>query len=556
VASSDKKVPGQPEASPDVKVSRWAPFQHRSFALLWLATVVSNVGGWMYSAASSWLMTSLDAKPLTVSLVQAADALPMFLFAVPAGALADIIDKRRFIIVLEILITLVSAIFAVLVSADLVSPATLLLFTFLISVFAALEAPAWQSIVPQLVPKEDLAPAIAANSVGINISRAIGPAIGGVIIIAFGIAAPFWLNAISNLGVIGVLLWWRSPQKHMDSMPAERFASAIRTGFRYARHNRYLRATLVRAVGFFLFASAYWALLPLVARNQIAGGPELYGALLGAIGIGAVGGAFVLPWLKARIGVDMLVAAGEIGTAVTLVLFGLAREPILALSASLTAGVSWIAVLASLNISAQYSLPDWVRGRGLATYVAVFFGTLTIRSVLWGQVAGMLGLPLTHFIAAGGALLAIPTTWRWKLHAGRGPDLTPSMHWPMPIVARRVEDDRGPVLVTVEYRIAPGDRDAFLTVLERLAHERRRDGAYSWGVFEDAAEEGRFLETFFVESWLEHLRQHKRVTKADRVLQERMHRFVRGKPKVTHLIAAEPARELAETGRQQDHAGL
>ena len=543
MASSDKKVSGQPEASLNVKPSPWAPFQHRIFTMLWGATVVSNVGGWMYSASSSWLMTSLDAKPLTVSLVQAANALPMFLFAVPAGALADIIDKRRFIIVLEILITIVSAIFAALVSADLVSPATLLLFTFLISLFGALEAPAWQSIVPQLVSKQDLAPAIAANSVGINISRAIGPAIGGVIIIGFGIAAPFWLNAISNLGVIGVLLWWRSPQKHMDNMPAERFTSAIRTGFRYARHNRSLRATLARAVGFFLFASAYWALLPLVARNQIAGGPELYGALLGAIGVGAVGGAFVLPWLKAKIGANMLVAAGEVGTAVALALFGLAREPILALSASFIAGASWIAVLASLNVAAQFALPDWVRGRGLAMYVTVCFGTLTIGSVLWGQVAGMLGLPLAHFIAAGGALLAIPVTWHWKLHTGRGPDLTPSMHWPMPIVTKEVEDDRGPVLVTVEYLINPKDREAFLAALERLAHERRRDGAYSWGVFEDTAEEGRFLETFLVESWLEHLRQHKRVTKADRVLQEHVLGFVRGKPKVTHLIAAEPPRK-------------
>jgi MFS family permease len=529
-----------------VKASPWAPFRHRIFATLWLATVVSNVGGWMYSAASSWLMTNLDSRPLMVSLVQAANALPMFLFAVPAGALADIIDKRRFIIILEILITIVSAIFAAMVSADLASPATLLLFTFLISVFGALEAPAWQSIVPQLVPKQDMAPAIAANSVGINISRAIGPAIGGAIIVGFGIAAPFWLNAISNLGVIGVLLWWRSPQKHMNNMPAERFTSAIRSGFRYARYNRRLRATLVRAVGFFLFASAYWALLPLVARNQIAGGPELYGALLGAIGVGAVSGAFVLPWLKAKIGADMLVAAGEAGTAVTLVLFGLAREPVTALLASLIAGVSWIGVLASLNISAQYALPDWVRGRGLAMYVTAFFGTLTIGSVLWGQVAGMLGLPLTHFIAAGGALIAIPSTWRWKLHTGRGPDLTPSMHWPMPIVTREVEDDRGPVLVTVEYRINPGDREAFLTALERLEHERRRDGAYAWGVFEDTAEEDRFLETFLVESWLEHLRQHRRVTNADRILQEKVHRYVRGKPKVAHLIAAEPLSKSAD----------
>jgi MFS family permease len=547
MAFPDAKGSRQPEASPNVKASSWAPFQHRIFTMLWVATVVSNVGGWMFSASSSWLMMSLDAKPLTVSLVQAANALPLFLFAVPAGALADIIDKRRFIIVLEILITIVSAIFAALVSADLVSPATLLLFTFLISLFGALEAPAWQAIVPQLVPKQDLAPAIAANSVGVNISRAIGPAIGGVIIIGFGIAAPFWLNAFSNLGVIGVLLWWSSPQKHMDNMPAERFTSAIRAGFRYVRHNRSLRATLARAVGFFLFASAYWALLPLVARDQIAGGPELYGALLGAIGAGAVGGAFVLPWLKAKIGANMLVAAGEVGTAATLILFGLAREPILALSASLIAGVSWIAVLASLNISAQHALPDWVRGRGLAMYVTVFFGTLTIGSVLWGQVAGMVGLPLAHFIAAGGALVAIPATWRWKLRTGRGPDLTPSMHWPMPIVTQEVEDDRGPVLVTVEYRINPGDREAFLAEIERLEHERRRDGAYSWGIFEDTAEEGRFLETFLVQSWLEHLRQHKRVTNADRVLQEKVHHYVSGKPKVTHLIAAEPSRTATET---------
>jgi MFS family permease len=506
--------------------------------MLWVATVVSNVGGWMYGASSSWLMTNLDSSPLMVSLVQAMDSLPMFMFAVPAGALADIIDRRRFIIVLEILVAIISAIFAAMVSADLVSPASLLLFTFLISLFGALEAPAWQAIVPQLVPKQDLAPAIAANSVGINTSRAIGPAIGGVIIVGFGIAAPFWLNAISNLGVIGVLWWWRSPDRHMDNMPAERFASAIRTGFRYARHNRSLRATLARAVGFFLFASAYWALLPLVARNRIAGGPELYGALLGAIGVGAVGGVFVLPWLKTKFGADMLVTAGEVGTAVTLVLFGLAKGPVLALLASLIAGVSWIAVLASLNISAQYALPDWVRGRGLAMYVMVLFGSLTIGSVLWGQVASMLGLPLAHFIAAGGALIAIPATRRWKIRTGRGPDLTPSMHWPMPIVARHVEDDRGPVLVTVEYRINPKDREAFLATLEKLAHERRRDGAYSWGIFEDTAEEGRFIETFLVESWLEHLRQHKRVTKADRVLQEHVYRFLRDKPKVTHLIAA------------------
>jgi len=526
--------------------SAWSPFRHATFTVLWTATVVSNVGTWMFNAASAWLMTSLNPDPLIVSLVQVATSLPMFLFAVPAGALADIIDKRRFLIVIETATTIVSAVIAALVWLSLVTPGTLLLFTFLLGAAAALTAPAWQSVVPQLIPKQDLSDAVATNSVGINISRALGPALAGVIIARFEIAAPFWLNAVSNLAIIGALLWWRSPQIASNRLPAEQFFRAIVTGFRHTRHNRHLRATLIRAVGFFLFASAYWALLPLVARSQIAGGPELYGVLLGAIGAGAVGGAFILPWLKTKLGPDRLVAAGTIGTAVTLVLFGLAREPVTALSASIIAGVSWIAVLASLNVSAQVALPNWVRGRGLAMFVTVFFGAMTVGSAIWGQVAGMVGLPDTHFIAAVGALITIPITWHRKLQTGVGVDLTPSMHWPAPVISHAIEHDRGPVLVTVDYRIEPHNREAFLLALESLAQERRRDGAYAWRVFEDASQEGRYFETFLVESWLEHLRQHQRVTNADRVLQEAVDKFhVEGTPKVTHFIAAEP-RESGE----------
>ena len=532
---------GQPSSAGEASISPWSPFRHTAFTVLWAATVVANIGTWMYNAGSAWLMTTLNADPFIVSLVQVMTSLPMFLFALPAGALADIVDKRRFLIAVEGVTTVLSAIIAAFVWLDLVTPAILLLFTFLLGVGAALTAPPWQSVVPQLVPKRDLAPAVAANSVGINISRAVGPAFAGIIIAAFGIAAPFWLNAVSNLGIIGALLWWRSPQNATTQLPAERFFSAIRTGFRYARHNRHLRATLARAVAFFLFASAYWALLPLVARNQISGGPELYGILLGAIGAGAVGGAFALPWFNRRLGPDRLVAIGTFGTAVTLVLFGFAREPAIALVASIIAGVSWIAVLASLNVSAQVALPDWVRGRGLAMFVTIFFGTITGGSAMWGQVASTLSLPDAHFIAAAGALVAIPITWRWKLQTGTAIDLTPSMHWPTPIIAFEVEPDRGPVLVTVEYRIDPHNREAFLRALAKLAHERRRDGAYAWGVFEDAGDEGRFLETFLVESWLEHLRQHERVTNADRILQTAVHRYhLEGVPKVTHFIAAEP----------------
>lgn len=520
--------------------SPWSPFRHSEYTVLWVATVVANIGSWMYNAASGWLMTSLDPQPLVVSMVQVATTLPMFLFAVPAGALADIVDRRKFLIVAETAATVFSAIYAAIVSFDLATAGNLLLFTFLIGVAAALTAPAWQAVVPRLVPKQDLYAAIAANSVGVNISRAIGPALGGVIIAALGIAAPFWLNAIANLGIIAALIWWRPRREQARRLPAERFGGAIRTGFRHARHNAHLRATLIRGAAFFLFASSYWALLPLVARNQIAGGPDLYGLLLGVIGAGAVAGAFALPWLKAKLGPDGLVAAGTCGTAITLGLLAIARDAATALPACAIAGVSWIAVLASLNVSAQVALPEWARGRGLAMFVTTFFGAMTLGSALWGQVAGMAGLPAAHLVAAAGALVAIPATWSWKLQTGANVDLTPSMHWPTPVVSHDIEHDQGPVLVTVEYRIDPRDREPFLDALEKLGHERRRDGAYAWRVFEDTAEEGRMVETFLVESWLEHLRQHERVTNADRVLQELVDRFHRdGAPKVTHLVAAE-----------------
>ncbi len=528
------------EATAQKAVSFIAPFRHAAFTVIWTATLVSNVGAWMYSAASGWLMTSLNPDPLIVALVQAANTFPIFLLALPAGAFADIFDKRKYLIVVESLYTAVSAVYAAIVWLGLATPGNLLLFTLLIGGAGALTAPAWQAVVPLLVAKDDLSAGIAANSVGVNISRALGPALGGAAISAFGIVAPFLANAIANLSIVGSLLWWREPRRRRMLLPAERFGSAIWTGLRYARHNRHLRATLVRAIGFFLFASAYWALLPLVARQQVAGGPSLYGILLGAIGAGAVGGAFFLPWLKARLGPDRVMAVGALGQALTMALYGIAHEPAIALIASFIAGASWIAALAMLSVSAQVALPDWVRARGLALYTTAFFGCLTLGSAVWGEVAEWVGLSVAHFLAAAGAVAAIPLTWRWKLQTGAGVDLSPSMHWPMPSTAQNIAHDRGPVLVTVEYHISPRNRASFLKAIARLEHQRRRDGAYAWGIFEDAAEEGRILETFLVESWMEHLRQHERVTNADRVVQEAVRRFhVHGAPKVTHYIAPE-----------------
>ena len=342
-----------------------------------------------------------------------------------AGALTDTVDKRRLLIWGESATAVLSGVFAAYVWFHWVTAASLLWFMFLVSVCGALTSPAWQAVVPSLVPKEELPSAISANSVGFNLSRAVGPALAGAIIGPLGIAAPFVFNAVSNFGVIGVLVGWREPKVMADALPAERFSSAVGVGLRYAINSTALRKTFVRTIAFFLFASSYWALLPLVARFRVSGGPAIYGFLLGAIGLGAVGAAFVMPSWKRRFGADGLVAAASIGTAIALVLFAIAREPVVALLASVVAGAAWISGVATLNVSAQLALPDWVRGRGLAMYMTVMFGSLTLGSALWGQIATITSLKAALFTAAALMLVAIPLTWRWKLQTGERLDLTP-----------------------------------------------------------------------------------------------------------------------------------
>jgi len=517
----------------------WSPFRHKLFTVLWIGTVVSNIGTWMQNAAAGWLMTSLSPAPLDVALVQAASTLPMFLFALPAGALADIVDRRRLLIAMQVAAAGLSVLFAVALMLGLGSAKGLLAFIFLSGAAAVLAAPAWQAIVPQLVPRELLSPAVALNSVGFNISRAIGPALAGLSIAALGIASPFWMNGALTLIAIATLVWWR-PKPAADAMPPELFGSAVRAGLRFARYNRHLRATLVHAAGFFPFACVYWALLPLVAREQISGGPELYGILLGAIGVGAVAGASLLPMVKARLGADGVLTAATLVTALSVLLFAVAREPLMALLACVLAGAAWIAAIATLNVSAQLALPAWVRGRGLAVFASVQFAGLALGSILWGQVAQSFGLSAAHAIAALALVAVLPMLRRWRLQTGSGLDLTPSLHWPTPVLAQEVEADRGPVMVTIEYMVAPAERDGFLTAIAKLAQERRRDGAYEWALYEDAAHAGTFVETFRVDSWLEHMRQHHRVTNADRVIQDAVQRFhADGTPLVRHLIAAQ-----------------
>ena len=527
----------------------WSPFRHSAFTVLWTATVISNVGTWMNDVGAGWLMTSLAPSPLMVALVQAATTLPIFLFALPAGALADIIDRRSILLAMSAVMMLTAISMGLLVLAGAMTPFLLLLFTFVLGTGAAFIAPVWQAVVPKLVSNDELQPAVALNSVGINISRAIGPVLGGVVIVTFGVASPFLLNALSFAAVIIALLWWRPSTSISSRLPAERFWNAIRAGLRYASASKPFKMTLIRAVAFFPFASAYWALLPLIARQEFGGGPTFYGLLLGSVGAGAVGGAFLLPALKTKLGADDLVALGTFGMAVVLVISALVRAPVVAAIAGGLAGASWIAVLSNLNVSAQMALPEWVRARGLSIFITVFFGAMTFGSILWGQVAALFGIPAALSAAATGAVLGVIFSRRFKLQRNAALDLRPSMHWPEPVVSKTIEPDRGPVMITVDYHIDPKNASAFLAALASLADARRRDGAYAWGVFEDVAKPGHYLEYFLEDSWLEHLRHHERVSEVDRVFQDQIRSFHCGNapPRVSHFLTPARQGEVAVT---------
>ena len=493
----------------------------------------------MFDTASGWLITSLDANPMIVSLVQVAVSLPLFLFTLPSGALADVINSRRLLIAVELAILAISVIFAGLVSLNLATPALLLATTFMLGVGGALTSPAWGATTPLLVPREELDSATALNGVGFNVGRAAGPALGGLVIAALGIAVPFWIFAASNVVIVAALVWWRKPQKAAESLPAERLVSAVRAGIRHVANNQYLRAALMRVLAFFPFASAYLALLPLLARQQISGGPQVYGILLGAIGVGAVGGSLALRWLKDELGPDRLVAAGSIVAAFALVLFGLAHEPIVAICACLLAGASWTVVITKLYVSAQIALPDWARGRGLAVFLSFIFGATTVGSAVWGKLSAMAGLPIAYFVAAAGVVLGVPLAWRWKLQAGVGIDFSPAAHWRAPIATRKVENNQGPVLAVVEYRVEAANRAEFLGAIDELGHARRRDGAYAWGVYEDVADVGRFVETFTINSWLELMHQRERVTNTDEMLANRVRHLLAEAPRVTFCVSSE-----------------
>lgn len=515
----------------------FTPLRQKLFAVLWIATIIGNTGSFIRDVASAWIMTDLSPSPAAVALVQAAATLPIFLLAIPAGVLSDILDRRKLLIAIQLLLAGVSICLMLLSFAGLQSITSLVALTFCGGIGAAMMGPTWQAIVPELVEKKDLKSAVALNSLGINIARAIGPALGGLILASLGAAFTYGVDVISYVFVIAALLWWRRPKTEQDVL-AERFPGAFRAGLRYARASRELHVVLVRAFIFFALASSVWALLPLVARSLLGGGASFYGILLGAVGLGAIAGAISMPKLREHLSADGLLLLAALVTAAVMAFLSFAPPQWAAVAALLVLGAAWITALTTLNGVAQAILPNWVRGRSLAVYLTVFNGAMTAGSLGWGAVATLIGVPFTLLTGAAGLVALGLGAHRLKLPKGEA-DLMPSRHWPEPLTAAPVEHDRGPVLIQIEYRISPDDRADFLKALARLSAERRRDGAYAWGIAEDAADPGLMLEWFQVESWAEHLRQHHRVSKADADIQAEVLRFHRGegRPVVRHFLA-------------------
>jgi MFS family permease len=517
--------------------SAFGPLSFAVFRALWIATVISNIGTWMHDVGAGWLMTSMSPSPLLVALVQTATTLPMFLLALPAGAMADIVDRRKMLLAAQLLGLIAATALALATYQGLTTPEVLLAATFVLGIAAALSAPVFQAIVPELVDKPILPDAVALNSLGINISRAIGPALGGVIVAFAGPPAVFALNALSYFAVLFVLFTWKRP-KAFHALPPEHFLGALKAGYRYARHSPPMQVVLIRAAGFFLFGSALWAMLPLVARRDLGLTAAGYGVLLGCMGAGAVVGAVLLKRLRRSVSANAISVAATAGYSVSMLALALSGSAWIAGSVMFVAGLSWIGMLTSLVVAAQLASPGWVKARALAVYLLVFQGAMTGGSVLWGSLATGTSVATALIIAAVGQVAGLTLALRWRLPQDSATDLAPSHHWAEPVVAVQPADDRGPVLIEIEYRIEVDRLSEFVKLLREFRSQRHRDGAIRWDVWEDVAEPGKVTEAFVVESWIEHQRQHSRVTRADQLDQDAILAFHKGEqpPIVRHLL--------------------
>ncbi|MEV0066193.1 MULTISPECIES: MFS transporter [unclassified Amycolatopsis] len=524
--------------------STWAPLRRHVFRALWFAQLGSNVGSWMQSVGAQWTVVHQpDAATLT-SIVQAASLIPVLFVSLPAGVLADVLDRRRIIAVLTAVMVVITGILAVLSSQGLVTPATLITITLLLGVCQALMSPAWQAIQPELVPREELPSAAALGSLNVNIARAIGPALAGFVLALTGPAVVFGINAVSDLLILGAVLMWRRTSAE-SAGPAEPLLPALRAGIRYVRYAPGVRRILVRALVFVLPASALWGLLPVVAADRLGLGSGGYGVLLGALGLGAVGGAVLMRPMRARFGRNTLLGAATIAYAVGV--FAAALLPSAAVVAVLLVpgGAGWLAGLSTLNTTLQLALPGWVRARALAVYLMIFLGGQGVGALIWGLVAAGLGAATTLAISGVLLVLGAASLFVLPIHARTGElDRTIVTPWPEPEIAVLTGDEEtldptaGPVLVEVAYHVPAESSAEFLALLTRVGVSRQRTGARRWSAYRDLSVPDRYVEVFEVATWAEHLRQHhERITGEDAGLYREVAGFSVEPPSTRHLLA-------------------
>ncbi len=511
----------------------WRPLRSSTFRNLLVADVVSDIGTFMQSVGAAWLMVSLNAGPMYVALTQTASALPFFVLALPAGAIGDIVDRRKVILFTELWMLVVAALLTVMTFARMLSPMLLLVLTFALSAGDAFETPTWRAVLPELVEKEDLAAASALNGIEFNFARAVGPALAGLLIGFAGVGTAFLVNTLSFFGVILVILRWKRVSIKRAT-PAETIGGATVAAIRYVRYSPGIRSVMVRAGAAMFFASGLLALLPSIAQ-RINGGPVGYGVLLGCFGCGAVLGALAMQRARARWSADVVVSAG-------IAIFGLitiAAGEVHALSllgvVMLIGGAAWISFISLFNVQVLNRAPDWVRARVLAVSMLVFQGAVAAGSATWGAAAVRIGLNKALLFAGIGAIATTGLALFFRL-PDASLDLTPWNHWRLPAVIPADVDLGGPILVTVEYQVNSDHVAEFIKAMHQYGRVRRRDGASRWGICRDLEVADRYLETFIVSSWAEHLRQHERLTRADRQIEERLLSCIVNEPRVRHLI--------------------
>jgi MFS family permease len=513
--------------------SLWRPLRVRIFRDLLVADLVSDMGAFLQSVGAAWLMGSLSAGPMYVALIQTASALPFFVLALPAGAIGDIVDRRRLILFTEVWMLAVSVVLAVTTVAGVTTPGLLLVLTFALSAGDAVEAPTWRAILPELVERDDLQTALALNGIEFNLARAVGPGLAGILIATAGVGTAFALNALSFVGVIVVIARWTRPRR-TSSLPAETVTGATIAAVRYVRYSPSIRTVIVRSGWVMFFTSALWALLPTIAR-EVSGSSVAYGLLLGSFGSGAVLGAVLIQQVRSRLSTEAVLSAGTIGLGLVLVALAVVRVLGVLCMVLVCGGAAWTIFMSLLSTLVQNLAPDWVRARVLAVHLFVFQGSIAAGSAVWGAVAERRDLRTALLIAGVGSAASALLRFYARL-PDTDVDLRVWNHWGAAVTRSEHGSHEGPVLVTIGYRIDSQHAQAFVEAMRQYERIRRRDGAVRWGIFVDAEEPDRYLETFLVHSWGEHLRQHARFTAADRSVEERVRRYARETPTVTHFI--------------------